>query len=59
MENIILSMPYRVFSEEKAIEDGEGWSFFIEDDYEETQQDTIDPRLAKLQSLLDNDKNNE
>ncbi len=59
MENIILSMPYRVFSNEKAIEDGEGWSFFIEDDYEEKQQETIDPRLAKLQSLLDNDKNNE
>lgn len=54
--NIVLGMPYRVFSDEKAIESGEGWSFSIEDDYEKKKQETIDPRLAKLQSLLDNDK---
>lgn len=55
-ENIVLAMPYRVFSDEKAIEGGEGWSFSMEDDYEKKKQETIDPRLAKLQRLLDNDE---
>ena len=55
-ENIILATPYRVFSDEKALDGGEGWSFSLEEDYEKEKEETIDPRLAKLQRLLDNDK---
>ncbi len=56
MENIILETPFRVFSNEKALEEGEGWSFFEEDELEAEQENKIDPRLAKLQSLLDKNK---
>lgn|SRR5699024_7576482 len=52
-ENIILNMPYRVFSDEKVLDKGSGWDFYQEDAYEEKENDTIDPRLAKLQQLLD------
>lgn len=55
-ENIILATPFRVFSDEKALEGGEGWSFSLEEDYEKKKEETIDPRLAKLQRLLDNDE---
>lgn len=58
-ENIILSMPYRVFSNEKALEGGDGWSLSTEDEFNEKKAETIDPRLAKLQNFLDKDKNNE
>ncbi|MEI3606738.1 YceD family protein [Pseudogracilibacillus sp. SE30717A] len=59
MENIILETPYRVFSDEKALEKGEGWSFYIEEDELKTEQENkIDPRFAKLQSLLDENKGN-
>lgn len=58
-ENIILTMPYRVFSDEKGLESGEGWALSTEDEFNKEKEETIDPRLAKLQSLLDNDKNNE
>jgi len=55
-ENIVLAMPYRVFSDEKALESGEGWSFQTEDDHKKKKEETVDPRLAKLQRLLDDDK---
>src|SRR5699024_825816 len=55
-ENIILETPYRVFSDEKALEEGDGWSFFEEDEHEAEQENKIDPRLAKLQNLLDKNK---
>lgn len=58
-EDIILTMPYRVFSDEKGLEGGDGWSLSTEDEFDKEKEQTIDPRLAKLQSLLDNDKNNE
>jgi len=54
-ENIILETPYRVFSNEKAPEGGEGWSFSTEDEFEKEKEEKIDPRFAKLQNLLDND----
>lgn len=54
-ENIVLETPYRVFSDEEALEGGEGWSFSTEADYEKEKEETIDPRFAKLQRLLDND----
>lgn len=55
-ENIILETPYRVFSNEKALEEGEGWTFYEQEQYESEKENTIDPRLAKLQNLLDNNK---
>lgn len=55
-ENIILETPYRVFSDEKALEEGDGWTFYEEEKLEAEKENTIDPRLAKLQNLLDNKK---
>ena len=55
-ETILLQMPYRVFSEEAVVEDGEGWSFFTEDMLEEKEKEQIDPRLAKLQKLLNDEE---
>lgn len=56
LETILLQMPYRVFSEEKVIEDGEGWSFYTEESYAKEVEEKIDPRLAKLQQLLDEEE---
>lgn len=56
LETILLQMPYRVFSDEEVIEDGEGWSFYTEDSYAKEVEEKIDPRLEKLQKLLDEDK---
>lgn len=58
-ENILLAVPFRVFSEDEdaiknAILKGDGWDYFQEADENEKQEKTIDPRLKKLQSLLDN-----
>lgn len=57
-EAILLKMPYRVFSKEKMKSEGEGWSFYTEDRYAESQSKKIDPRLQKLQQLLDKDEQN-
>lgn len=53
MENILLEIPYRVFSkdaeaQENALKKGEGWEFFTEETYEKP----IDPRMKKLGALL-------
>src|SRR5699024_7876620 len=48
-ENIILNIPIRVFYEEE----GKDWSYFTEDEKIESDSDKIDPRLEKLQLLLD------
>ena len=53
-ENIVLETPYRVFSNEKALDKGEGWSFYMEDEHQEEKRHKIDPRLEKLQQLLKN-----
>lgn len=58
-ENIILQMPYRVFSDEKGLQQGSGWELFDEEEIKEHQSDVIDPRLAKLQQLIDNDNQEE
>lgn len=62
-ENILLNLPYRVYSKNEAdlksaVTDGEGWVLQTEDEFlekseakEESTQ--IDPRLQKLQSLLE------
>ena len=57
LENILLNIPYRVFTKEKNPEgaapmEGEGWQFV----QEETKKKTIDPRLKKLEDLLENKK---
>lgn len=54
-ENIVLGTPYRVFSDKKPLEEGEGWTFRLEDTFKEEQKEKIDPRFAKLQKLLDED----
>lgn len=57
MENIILETPYRVFSDEKPLEGGQGWSYYTEDKLSVANADKIDPRLEKLKELLN--KNND
>lgn len=67
-ENIILNLPYRVYSPNKedladAVTDGKGWNLATEDEWNTKEEVTeeeapIDPRLKKLQSLLDDDDNN-
>ncbi|MHA6251396.1 YceD family protein [Oceanobacillus sp. CAU 1775] len=57
LENILLEIPFRVFTEEvnpegAAPTEGEGWQFV----QQETKEKTIDPRLKKLESLLENKK---
>lgn len=56
-ENILLEIPFRVFSKEEnpegaAPSEGQGWAFV----QKETKEKTIDPRLKKLESLLENKK---
>lgn len=61
-ENILLAIPFRVYSDEEvlktALMKGEGWELSLESDEEEQSKEDkpIDPRLKKLQSLLDNQK---
>lgn len=60
-ENLLLGIPYRVFSEdEDAMKSspvkGEGWEYSLEEDYQDQQEKAIDPRLQKLQTLLDDNK---
>ncbi|WP_226037924.1 YceD family protein [Aquibacillus saliphilus] len=57
-ENVLLEVPFRVFSDDKevqenALTEGEGWELQTDDQNEQK----VDPRLQKLQSLLDD--NNE
>ncbi|MDL4841278.1 YceD family protein [Aquibacillus rhizosphaerae] len=57
-ENVLLEVPFRVFSEDKevqenALTEGEGWELTSGNNTD----NKIDPRLQKLQSLLeDNDE---
>ncbi|WP_164669110.1 YceD family protein [Virgibacillus doumboii] len=56
-ENILLETPYRVFSDDDANRlapsEGEGWEFISE----EKSEKKIDPRLQKLESLLEDNEN--
>ncbi len=57
-ENVLLEVPTRVFSEndkahDQAPQEGKGWQVVSE----EEQGNKIDPRMAKLQSLLDDEDN--
>ncbi|GAA0613181.1 DUF177 domain-containing protein [Virgibacillus siamensis] len=56
-ENILLEVPFRVFSNDENVTshaptEGEGWELVSEDSNEKK----IDPRLKKLESLLNNDE---
>ncbi|GAA0444390.1 MAG: YceD family protein [Bacillota bacterium] len=56
-ENILLEVPYRVFSDEtndqmKSPTEGKGWEFISE----EKKEKTIDKRFKKLESLLKDDE---
>lgn len=57
-ENILLEVPFRVFSEDKEAQanapfKGNGWDFISP----EEKKDTVDPRFEKLEHLFnDNDK---
>lgn len=58
-ENVLLEIPLRVFADQDELEantmkEGQGWTLITE----EEKSDTVDPRLEKLKSLLD-DKSNE
>lgn len=58
LENILLAVPFRVFSDDEevlknALAKGDGWELTLETDENEEQEKTIDPRMKKLQSLLD------
>lgn len=57
-QEIILNIPFRVFSDEKVIEEGTDWSFFTEDEKIQADSEKIDPRLEKLQILLDKEDKN-
>lgn len=62
-DNILLNFPIQVLSEEEqngnAMPKGNGWEVISEEDYEQRlaseKEKTVDPRLAKLSSLLDNE----
>lgn len=59
-ENVLLEVPFRVFSDDPKVQDnalteGEGWELMSE----EKKDEKIDPRLAKLQSLLKDNKEEE
>lgn len=59
VEQIILQLPYRVFSDEEVLEDGNGWNYYSETDQseqKELQRESIDPRLSKLKQLLNDDQ---
>ncbi|MRH42151.1 hypothetical protein GH741_05605 [Aquibacillus halophilus] len=59
-ENVLLEVPFRVFSDDKevqenALTEGEGWELLSEKPTEQK----VDPRLQKLQSLLDDNNEEE
>lgn len=60
-ENILLAVPFRVFSDDaetlnNVLSKGDGWEYTLEAEENEKQEKTIDPRLQKLQSLLDDNE---
>ncbi|MEC5422800.1 YceD family protein [Virgibacillus sp. C22-A2] len=59
-ENILLEVPFRVFSEDTKAQkaapaEGQGWAFISE----KQKEKTIDPRLKKLESLFEDNKEDE
>src|SRR5699024_1293912 len=64
-ENVLLAIPLRVYADEDVLQNalvkGEGWELTIESTEEDERESEtkIDPRLKKLQSLLDDQSNKE
>ena len=64
---ILLNIPLQVLTDEEMASDelptGDSWTIMSEEDYlyqqMETQAQTIDPRLAKLSAMLDNNEESE
>lgn len=63
-DHLLLSLPLQVLSEEeknaKELPKGDSWQILTEEEYKRQKQEekeaTIDPRLAKLSALLDEEK---
>lgn len=53
LENILLQIPYRVFSNEEVLDEGKGWSYFTEEEKQAVDSEKTDPRFAKVQELFD------
>ncbi|MFC7061313.1 YceD family protein [Halobacillus seohaensis] len=58
-ENVLLEIPTRVFSDDEkahdqALTEGKGWQVITE----EPEETKMDPRMAKLQSLLNEEEEN-
>ncbi|WEG72694.1 YceD family protein [Vagococcus intermedius] len=66
-DHLLLALPLQVLTEEEKLNDatvkGQSWELMSEDAYyqkQEQQEETnIDPRLAKLSALLDNNKDSD
>lgn len=64
IENILLNIPYRVYSKNKedlrdALVKGDGWEVVDESDIDEVDgEQPIDPRLKKLQQFMDKKSDN-
>jgi len=59
IEQIILQLPYRVFSDEAVLEEGKGWNYFTEAEQAATEaekSEEIDPRFSKLKQLLEKEQ---
>lgn len=62
LESLLLNLPQRVVSKEELeqpLPKGNHWTVLTEDEYhqQQEQEDGVDPRLAKLQSLLNEYQN--
>lgn len=55
-EHILLNIPYRVFSETAEVETGKDWTFQLEDEAVKAKENKVDPRLQKLQELLNDNE---
>ncbi|HLQ73970.1 MAG TPA: YceD family protein [Bacillota bacterium] len=57
VESVLLAIPFRVYSDEdvlkNALVEGDGWELTTDDEQDEaSNEETIDPRLKKLEQLL-------
>lgn len=63
IESVLLAIPFRVYSDEEvlknALVEGDGWELTTEDEFEARaeSEEKVDPRLKKLEKLLDQPSN--
>lgn len=56
-ENILMEVPIRVTNvDPKDYPKGDGWQILSEEDYRKSQEDQLDPRLAKLKEYKNQDE---